>query len=124
MLKAANTLCTLLFVLTCALGGLACEDKVDPIGETGGGLPDQVTYNQHIKPLLDSHCVQCHATFRQGADRQGAPLGVDYDTYVAARASATRGNAAIQAGTMPPGDRLLQYDRSLFAKWVAQGTPE
>ena len=111
-------------LLATALLCLACEDKTDPIGDPSDGLPDAVTYTQHVKPLLDAHCIQCHATSRQGADRNGAPTGVNCDTYAVAQASADRGNARIQAGTMPPSGGLSQYDRSLFAKWVEQGTQE
>ncbi len=109
--------------LACLALCLACGDKVDPLGEPGDDLPDVVTFTIHIKPLLDTRCVQCHASFRQGPDRNGAPPGVDYDTYALAVASAQRGNARIQDGTMPPGG-LPTYERRLFAKWVSLGMPE
>ena len=111
-------------LLATALFCLGCGDKADPVGEPGDGLPDLVSYTQHIKPLLDTNCIQCHAISRQGADRNGAPVGVNFDTYANARSSADRADARIQAGTMPPTGGLTTYDRSVFHKWVEQGTPE
>lgn len=115
---------SLFLLLVAGLICLGCDDKADPVGEPDDGLPDMVTYTTHIKPLMDTHCIQCHATFHQGADRNGAPVGVNFDTYADARSSADRGDARIQAGTMPPAAGLSAYDRSLFRRWVQQGAPE
>jgi uncharacterized membrane protein len=124
MMTTRRTLSAVLPLLAAALFCLGCDDKADPVGDQSDGLPDVVTYTQHVKPLLDASCIQCHATFRQGADRNGAPTGINFDTYSVARASADGGSMSIQAGTMPPAGGLSQYDRSLFAKWVEQGTQE
>jgi uncharacterized membrane protein len=108
-----------------ALCLVACKEKRDPF--TDGGqqqLPDTVSYTDHIQPLLEGHCTGCHASYRQGADRNGAPVGIDLDTYSDAVASAERANARIQAGTMPPSGGLSDYERGLFQRWVDQGTQE
>jgi uncharacterized membrane protein len=103
----------------------ACEEKLDPFVEGGQQqLPDTVSYNDHIRPLLEGHCTGCHASHRQGADRNGAPVGIDLDTYSDAVAWAERSNARIQAGSMPPSGGVSDYERALFQRWVDQGTPE
>jgi uncharacterized membrane protein len=116
--------CAVAFLLLAACL-VACEDKLDPFVEGGQHqLPDSVSYTEHVKPLLDTYCTGCHASFLQGADRNGAPTGVDVDTYAGAVQWADRSNARIQAGSMPPSGGLSSSDRELFQKWVDQGTPE
>ena len=116
-----------LLAVCCVVLLSACEDKIDPIdpgGNGGDGLPDNVTYTQHVKPVLDQYCAFCHGTGVTGAARQGAPPGIDMDTYDTAVATSERSNVRIQAGTMPPAGPLTAYDRDLFQKWVDQGTQE
>ena len=100
---------------------LSCGDKIDTIEEMDDSdLPEQVTYGEHIRPILEQHCTMCHALNIQGADRQGAPVGVDLDTYQRAMEWSERSNMRIQGGTMPPSGGLSSYDRSLFQKWIDQ----
>jgi hypothetical protein len=40
------------FLFVCAIAFMACNQ--------GKKLPDQVTYEAHIKPLLQTHCNYCH----------------------------------------------------------------
>jgi len=106
-------------------GLLSCGDKIDPIAQIDdSGLPEQVTYGDHIRPLLEQHCTVCHAQNIQGADRQGAPVGVDLDTFQAVVEWAERSNVRIQGGTMPPAGGLSDFDRSLFQKWIDQDLQE
>jgi len=109
-----------------ALAGLlvgGCGEKQDPIGP-GADIEGEVTYGEHIMPILDANCISCHAADKQGAARNGAPVGVDCDSYEDAAASADRANAQIQSGAMPVGGELSDLERSLFQAWVDQGTPE
>lgn len=107
---------------------ISCGDKLDPVFDISPDDDDDdetITYNQHIKPLLDTYCIGCHAGYLQGADRNGAPPQVNLDTYAGAVASAERGNIRIQGGTMPPGSGgIPQADRELFQKWIDQGLLE
>jgi len=103
----------------------SCGDKMDPIAEfDDSGLPDQVTYGENIQTLIEQNCTMCHAQSIQGADRQGAPVGVDLDTFQRAVEWAERSNIRIQAGTMPPAGGLSSYERSLFQKWIDQDLQE
>lgn len=104
-----------------------CGDKNDPVSSDGGGngnAPDTVTYTGDLKAVLDAQCISCHASNKQGAARNGAPVGVNWDTYDAAVASAARGNIRVQAGTMPPTGGIPQDQRDLFQKWLDQGLLE
>lgn len=120
-LVMSGLLATLLVV-----GG--CSDKDDPVSpveeEVGGSLPDTVTYLTNMKSLFDSRCTSCHATTRSGSARNGAPAGVNFDTYTLARTNAVRGNTRVQAGTMPPTGSLPQSERARFQKWLDQGLLE
>ncbi len=103
------------------LGG--CGEKQDPIGPDAG-IDGEVSYGVHIMPILDANCVRCHASDKQGAARNGAPVGFDYDSYAGAVATADRANAQIQSGSMPVGGSLTVEEKGLFQAWLDQGTPE
>jgi uncharacterized membrane protein len=103
---------------------LGCGQKQDPFGPDGG-IVETVTYTAQVKPLLDGHCIRCHATTKQGASRSGAPIGLDYNTYSVASANAQRANQQIQAGSMPPGGpALASNDKAIFQAWLDQGLLE
>lgn len=126
-MKNLRLIVSLFLIGLLGLAGIGCEDKLDPVdagGNQSDGLPDLVTYTEHVKSLLDMHCSICHSTQLTGADRFGAPPGVNTDTYTEAVASGQRSNIRIQAGTMPPAGALGLYDRQLFQKWIDQGMQE
>ena len=118
------------------LGG--CGEKDDPVQDKDSGTQDDgsnqdgnsgadedsVTYTSHIKTILNANCTRCHLAELQGADRNGAPVGIDFDNYGDASTNSTRANARIQAGSMPPGGGLDQSDRDKFQAWINQGVPE
>lgn len=108
------------------------------------GLPAEVTYEAHVAPILDRHCVRCHSE----AGSLYAGVGVDeyrnarssrirsVCTAVSAEVVATYGDTLASAsqpelgpcadwavGSMPPGAklRLSGQEQELLARWVAQG---
>ncbi len=99
-----------------------CGEKADPLsGLAGlGGTP---TYVQDVKALLDQHCLPCHSTAKSGAQRNGAPIAVNFDTYELAVANIERAGVRIQAGTMPPAGGLEPAIRTIILDWLATGTP-
>lgn len=117
----ALRLAAVLALGACLIGG--CGEKQDPLGPDAG-IEGDVTYGVHIMPILDANCIRCHAADKQGAARNGATVGFDYDTYQDAVETADRANAQIQAGAMPVGGQLTDEDKGLFQAWVDQGTPE
>ena len=114
----------LIFVL---LMGTACGTKVDPMQDFdmaafGDSLPQVVSY-ETLKPILAKRCFSCHASTVQGAARQGANPGVDYDTYPAAVKYGPSGNSWVQGGGMPPGAPLPMIERATFQAWIDAGMP-
>jgi Copper type II ascorbate-dependent monooxygenase, N-terminal domain/Copper type II ascorbate-dependent monooxygenase, C-terminal domain len=92
-------------------------------------LPEgDITYYQHVKPLLDAKCVRCHV--------EGTVAPFALDTYDLAQRFAEFARRAIDQGTMPPwlfdgecndyrGDlSLSEAEKRLFGAWVDQGKLE
>ena len=134
---------------------LAC-DAGAPAEDTGAArqpatLPlDTVapTYTEHIQPLLEVYCVDCHA------HNAVMYAGVELDSYAAARSVRVRNTctsltpdlinefsahlipqdghsneaacAPWDAFSMPPGamTRLTPDQQRMLAVWVANGAPE
>ena len=113
-------------ILTAGLAALqwGCGEKIDPVLGDFVPVDGGATYGEAIKPLLDRHCIGCHASYRSGPNRSGAPINVNYDTYEEAAASASAGNTRVQAGSMPPSGPLSRAERELFQQWVDDGAPE
>jgi len=113
------------FLFTISLSG--CGDKADPVRSpdgSDGSQSDSITYTLGIKEILDQHCIRCHSHIKTGAERNGAPPEVNFDTYESAVKSAQRANARIQAGTMPPDGGIAEEQHALFQKWIGKGTPQ
>jgi uncharacterized membrane protein len=126
-----NAVC---LVCVLALQAFGCGEKLDPRpakgGESTGGdggidTVVEVVYSSNvatIKPILDTYCIECHSSELSGADRDGAPQGIDFDTYEGAVANAQAGNNEIQSGGMPPsGDGLTAEEKRLFQLWLDTG---
>lgn len=106
------------------IGGRACP--------TGSVL----TYENFGEPFMLSHCTGCHSSALDGSgpspgNRQGAPVGVDFDTYELVRAWGVRiyYRAADTNATMPPKDNipldnpLNVDDRTALGDWLACNAP-
>jgi len=81
-------------------------------------LVNTVNYNDDIKPLITSACIQCHAN----ASSNGA-----LDTFSAVSALASESLDRINrtgAGKMPPSTQLSLADRRKFQDWVDGNKPE
>ena len=123
MLKKRNLNFWLLEAVAAIVGfhTLSCrENKAQP--------SPNIAYQQHIKPILEQKCLQCH---RAGG---GSPFALD--TFSQATQFASQSLAAIEAGRMPPwaatrdcrdyqGDySLTDEEKAMFRAWVANSTPE
>ncbi len=102
----------------------ACDDKQDPVQVFDGGSGGIVTYSSDIQPLLETHCLSCHSASVSGADRNGAPLDVNFDTYDETYALADKSNQRIQSGTMPPSGPLSDQEKEMFQEWIEDGKLE
>ncbi len=103
-------------------------------------LPETVSYNYHIRPLLSDKCFTCHGP---DTSKMEAGLRLDLPSFAYAPLRETRGGFAIvpfkpeesellkrirssdSAFQMPPPDAhlglLSAYEISLVAKWIQQG---
>ena len=105
--------------------GLPASAPAAPAREAG---EQAVTYNGHIAPILNEHCVSCHRP--DGA----APFSLS--TYADVRARAPRVANVTRRRDMPPwkpapgvasflGERRLsEGEIDLIQRWVAAGAPE
>ncbi len=103
---------------------ITCGDKQDPVQtpSTGDVVTMPVTYTSYIAPLLETHYLRCHAISSQGAERNGAPINVNFDTYEDTLIWSDLMNQRIQSGTMPPGGNgIPDDDRQIFQEWIDDG---
>lgn len=96
--------------------------------ETTLDLPDEVTFSEHVAPILFENCVSCH--------RPGDVAPMSLLTYKEARPWAKSIRQATSARDMPPWDADPRYGRfsndsslsereiALLARWVELGAPE
>ena len=74
-----------------------------------------------------SSCTHCHSS-DMTVNRQGAPVGVDYDDYASASAKGSRTADRVMDGSMPPtdggGPALTEEAKAQMIDWAQCGTPE
>lgn len=114
-----KTLCAWLLVALSSCGALQQQDH---------NLPEKVTFNEHVAPIIHTNCVPCHRP------EGGAPFQMLHYRDVAKRAKMIRDVTADRY--MPPwpadphyrsfiGQRhLSDREIALLAKWVEDGRPE
>lgn len=123
--RAAPPAAALALALAATLGLLAgaCGEKLDPVQERdASGLTP--TWCEDVQPIVESRCLGCHSVTRTGSQRNGAPIGVNFDTYEDASRLATAMDDVIQSGFMPPPGPLPSGDQAIFGAWVDTGRPE
>ncbi|MFT4589456.1 MAG: hypothetical protein ACI8QF_003571, partial [Limisphaerales bacterium] len=97
-------------------------------------LPDKVTYDDHVVPILRNHCFNCH-----NADKKKADLDVaSYNGIIAGGGSGSSVAAGDASGSllwklinhleepnMPPkGPKLPESELAVFKKWIDGGLLE
>ncbi|MBI5508808.1 MAG: hypothetical protein HY903_08655 [Deltaproteobacteria bacterium] len=112
--------------LAAFLSQSGCGTKHNPVPVPGACDASQnVSYDGQIQPLFDRYCTGCHST--ASVSRNGAPAGVDFDTYTDASQSAAEASTRVQADTMPPpsfGATVADSDKCLLQAWVDQGASQ
>lgn len=77
-----------------------------------------------IRPLMETHCVQCHSATPTFTGIATAPQGVMLDTPAQIRTMAQRINTqVVVSGVMPLGNStgMTQEERDLIGAWFHQG---
>ncbi len=91
-------------------------------------VPDVPTYQEHIKPLMEARCVECHADTPTLGAPDGFRLDVLEDTggEGGLRTQAFRSKARMDALTMPPISRppTTDIERQIFDRWIECGLPD
>ena len=78
------------------------------------------TYDNFGRGFMGKHCNGCHSSLVSGNQREGAPTGVDFDTY---RGIVTWGyriesRSVGEAGGMPPGGGPSEAEFARFQEWL------
>ncbi len=88
-------------------------------------IPDVTTsYNAHVKTIIDTHCIECHAA----TPTQGAPMPlITFSQVVAAtkdRNLFDRMNTTNSLKVMPQSGRLPDATILVVQDWIADGLTE
>lgn len=72
-----------------------------------------------------NYCTGCHASGLPADQRQGAPIGIDFDGLDDVRRHAERiwARAGDANGTMPPAGAAPDEERALLGEWLSCGAP-
>ncbi len=135
--KKFNPLNTL-FVFTAFL--YSCQPSIpEDIATSIASLPQEIDYNQHVKPILSDKCFACH-----GPDKNKRKAGLQLNTAEAAFAELpdSQGKVAIDPGDigdsevffriismdpkkiMPTPEShlsLTAYEKAVLIKWIQNG---
>ncbi|BCS35377.1 hypothetical protein TBR22_A46040 [Luteitalea sp. TBR-22] len=132
-LRVARRPAALLFLAAVLAGGLACR----PAAPRVAGVPDQVDFNFHVRPILSDKCFACH-----GPDDRARKGGLSLHTREGAFATLADGRRAVVPGStrkselvrrilstdpavmMPVPDShlsLTDVEKATLVRWIEQG---
>jgi len=101
-----------------------CPTHRAPLAEPGDPI-DGDTYATFAQPLFTTYCVRCHSTTRTGADRNGAPVGYNWDDEAAVRAHRSEMRNAIGVSNFmpltPPNPTC--DERARLVRWIDADNP-
>ena len=117
-------------ITVCLLAGLvllSCGDKAEDSGAAESADCDRepaLDWHNFGKGLMDKHCNGCHSVLVPEAQRQGAPTGVDFNTYADViewreRIEARATTVQLETPTMPPGGGPGEEELALLEEWLA-----
>ncbi|HYF30972.1 MAG TPA: PSD1 and planctomycete cytochrome C domain-containing protein [Chitinophagaceae bacterium] len=135
-MRNRKLLCIVILIAS-IVGAASC---LDDSGGVGRRLPEKVSYNFHIRPILSDKCFKCHGP---DANKRQAGLRLDMADSALSPLKETKGAYAIVPGKpeaselikrisspdpeyqMPTPDShlgaLSEYEIKLFTKWIKQG---
>jgi len=124
-------LCFLIFISSLTVlahGGKDHDDEAESVDLSGISLPENPTYHEHARPIIEANCVGCHAA---GQIAGYAPFTAAEDVVWAAQDIKFHVVSGLMPPWMPSSSNLpLQQDRSLsdeeiaiIAAWADAGAP-
>ncbi|NND52272.1 MAG: hypothetical protein HKN54_07690 [Flavobacteriaceae bacterium] len=117
-----KNICIALMICSAFLLGCTNASEEDLIDQPPQ-LPDPVTYVDHVKPIIDANCLNCHSDPPQN----GAPSSlVDYgdvtNGYINGNLLNRISGQPGDTGFMPEGgNRLPQLSIDIIEKWETDG---
>ena len=97
-----------------------CSDK--GAADTGGACSraPALTYDNFGHGFLNQYCNGCHSSIVAESHREGAPAGVNFDTYEGVLTWAERiaARGVPDDASMPPGGGPGSEDRALLDEWI------
>lgn len=104
---------------------LGCGGKADDSGASCSDRVPALNWTNFGEALFTSHCTGCHHALNPEVDREGAPLGVDFDTWqgVTEHLDLIEARTVPEDGGMPPAGPLSAEDRAMLAEWISCGAP-
>jgi len=112
-------------LLPVLLGAVACNKT----SSDDSGVPDSectdLTWDNYGEGYLRSWCNGCHSSEVSGDGREGAPVGMDFDTYAGLQEHLDRvvARGTGDEPTMPPVGGADDAERERFAEWLDCGAP-
>jgi hypothetical protein len=107
-----------------ACGSVGDADRKPPLDTASEVACDPANgWDPFARGYLTTWCTPCHSESLIGADRAGAPVGVDLDSWAGASLWADRVAHRSLDDTMPPGGGPSEAERARIAEWVACGAP-
>ncbi len=95
---------------------------------TGATCPDAgvLSYEDFGKPFMEAYCTRCHSSELEGAARNNAPSGHDFDSLAGILLVADHIDEMAAFGpdamndTMPPdGEKPTEAEREKLGQWLA-----
>ena len=97
--------------LLCICGVLGCRHNLKDTTTTVHQLPETISYNFHIRPILADRCFSCH-----GPDEAARKAGLRLDQPESAYAHLQSGRQAIKKGRLKKSEvyhRIYSSDRQI-----------
>ena len=101
-----------------------------PVGAAWGAAPEgRLTYEQHVRPILKTHCFSCHGEEEKPKGKLDLRLvrlirhgGISGEAIVAGQRDDSLLWERIDADEMPPGEKKLSlHEKAAIGAWIEQG---
>ncbi|HRI59967.1 MAG TPA: hypothetical protein PK228_09595 [Saprospiraceae bacterium] len=115
----------ILLALACVALWPGCDKKEEPTGPECNISGVTFTYNTNIKPIIDKHCISCHATGSGVAQANQ----FDFTTYEGMKPHLDEGHVldrVVIKKDMPQGNptNMTQAERDSINCWILSGYPK